>query len=121
MLAGEALDEMKNSASATEEFRAAVQANPKQPTVHFGLGYMLWMQGQNEEATQEFQAELDNTPEYVPAMLYMADSYIKMNRQEDARPLLEKLVKIAPTSSMAHLDMAIIYNNTGQKKISYAS
>jgi len=29
-------------------------------------------------------------------MLYMADSYIKMNRQEDARPLLEKLVKIAP-------------------------
>ena len=116
MLAGEALDEMKNSASATEEFRAAVQANPKQPTVHFGLGYMLWMQGQNEEATQEFQAELDNTPEYVPAMLYMADSYIKMNRQEDARPLLEKLVKIAPTSSMAHLDMAIIYNNTGQKE-----
>jgi len=80
------------------------------------LGYMLWMQGQNEEATQEFQAELDNTPEYVPAMLYMADSYIKMNRQEDARPLLEKLVKIAPTSSMAHLDMAIIYNNTGQKE-----
>jgi tetratricopeptide (TPR) repeat protein len=116
MLAGEALDEMKNTASATEEFRAAVRANPKQPTVHFGLGYMLWMQGQNQEAAREFQAELDNTPDYVPAMLYMADSYIKMNRQEDARPLLEKVLKIAPASSLAHLDMAIIYNNTGQKE-----
>jgi tetratricopeptide (TPR) repeat protein len=116
MLAGEALDEMKDTASAIEEFRAAVQANPKQPTVHFGLGYMLWMQGQNQEATREFHAELDNTPEYVPAMLYMADSYIKMNRQEDARPLLEKVLKIAPASSLAHLDIAVVYSDAGQRE-----
>jgi tetratricopeptide (TPR) repeat protein len=116
MLAGEALDEMKNTASATEEFRAAVQANPKQPTVHFGLGYMLWMQGQNQEATQEFQAELENTPDYVQAMLYMADSYIKMNRQDDARPLLEKVVMISPDNSMAHLDLGIVYTDAGQKE-----
>ena len=116
MLAGEALDEMKNTAIATEEFRAAVQANPKQPTVHFGLGYMLWMQGQNQEAAQEFQAELENTPDYVQAMLYMADSYIMVNRQEDARPLLEKVVMISPDNSMAHLDLGIVYTDAGQKE-----
>lgn len=116
MLAGEALDEMKEPIGATREFRAAVLANPKEPNVHFGLGYLLWMQGQTQEAAQEFQAELDNFPEHVPAMLYMADSYIKMNRQKDARPLLEKVVMISPDSSMAHLDLGIVYTDAGQKE-----
>ena len=44
MLAGEALDEMQDHAGATQQFRAAVKANPKEPTVHFGLGYLLWTQ-----------------------------------------------------------------------------
>jgi tetratricopeptide (TPR) repeat protein len=45
MLVGEALDEMKDTLGATREFRAAVLANPKEPSVHFGLGYLLWTQG----------------------------------------------------------------------------
>ena len=116
MLAGEALDEMKETINATREFRAAVQANPKEPNVHFGLGYMLWKQGQNQEAAQEFQAELDNFPEHGLAMLYLADSDIKMNRLEDARPLLEKVVKINPTNSMGHLDLGIVYTKAGQRE-----
>jgi tetratricopeptide (TPR) repeat protein len=116
MLAGEALDEMKDTINATREFRAAVQANPKEPNVHFGLGYMLWMQGQNQEAAQEFQAELGNFPEHGLAMLYLADSDIKMNQLEDARPLLEKVVKINPTNSMGHLDLGIVYTKAGQRE-----
>ena len=46
MLAGEALDELKNYAGAIEQFRAAVKANPQEPDVHFGLGYLLWTQKQ---------------------------------------------------------------------------
>jgi tetratricopeptide (TPR) repeat protein len=65
MLVGEALDEMKDTIGATREFRAAVQANPKEPNAHFGLGYLLWTQMQYQEAIQEFQAELDNTPGYA--------------------------------------------------------
>jgi hypothetical protein len=38
MLVGEALDEMKDTIGATQEFRSAVQANPKEPNAHFGLG-----------------------------------------------------------------------------------
>jgi tetratricopeptide (TPR) repeat protein len=116
MLAGEALDEMKETVNATREFRAAVLANPKEPNVHFGLGYMLWKQGQNQEAAQEFQAELDNFPEHGLAMLYLADSDIKMNQLEDARPLLEKVVKTNPANSMGHLDLGIIYTKAGQRE-----
>jgi tetratricopeptide (TPR) repeat protein len=109
MLIGEALDEMKDTIGATREFRAAVQANPKEPNVHFGLGYLLWTQLQYQEASQEFQAELKNTPDYSNAMLYLADSDIKMNRNEDAQPLLERVVETNPTNSMGHIDLGIVY------------
>ena len=46
MLAGEAQDELKNHVGAIEQFRAAVKADPTEPDVHFGLGYLLWGQRQ---------------------------------------------------------------------------
>jgi tetratricopeptide (TPR) repeat protein len=116
MLVGEALDEMKDPIGATREFRAAVQANPKEPNSHFGLGYLLWTQKQYQEAAQEFQAELDNTPDYTQAMLYLADADIQMNRMEGARPLLEKLVKSNPQISMGRLDLGIVYAETGRRE-----
>lgn len=116
MLVGEALDEMKDTNGATREFRAAVQANPKEPNAHFGLGYLLWTQLQFQEASQEFQAELENTPDYTKAMLYLADSDIKLNRNEDARPLLERVVAMEPTNSMGLLDLGIIYAEANRKE-----
>ena len=116
MLVGETLDEMKDTVGATREFRAAVLANPKEPNVHFGLGYLLWMQGQTQEAAREFQAELDNDPQQMQAKLYLADSYIQLNMFEEARPLLEVLVKINPANSMGHLDLGIVYTESDQRE-----
>lgn len=116
MLVGEALDEMKDRIGATREFRAAIQANPKEPNVHFGLGYLLWMQGQTQEAAQQFQAEIDNFPDHAQAMLYLADADIQMNRLEEAQPLLEKVVKINPANSMGHLDLGIVYTEAGRNQ-----
>ena len=96
MLAGEALDEMQDHAGATQQFRAAVKANPNEPNVHFGLGYLLWTQSQYEEAAQEFQAELANVPNHVEALAYLADANIKMNHPETARPLIEKAIRLDP-------------------------
>jgi tetratricopeptide (TPR) repeat protein len=114
VLAGEALDEMKEPVGAIRELRAAVAANPKEPNVHFGLGYLLWTQGQTQEAAGELQAELESDPEHAQALLYLADAYIQMNRLEDARPILEKVVKLNPASSMAHLDLGIVYAEAGR-------
>jgi tetratricopeptide (TPR) repeat protein len=114
MLVGEALDEMRDTIGAIREFRAAVAANPKAPNVHFGLGYLLWTQKQYREAAAEFQAELDNTPDYTQAMLYLADTRIQMNNMQDAEPLLEKLVKSNPSIAMARLDLGIIYTEDGR-------
>jgi tetratricopeptide (TPR) repeat protein len=116
MLVGEALDEMKDTIGAIKEFRAAIAANPKEPNVHFGLGYLLWTQGHTNEAAAEFQAELDNDPQHIQAMLYLADSQIQMNRMDDARPLLEKVVKIDSANPMGRLDLGIVYADAGRNE-----
>ncbi len=114
MLAGEALDEMKDAPGAIEMFRKAVNAKPNEPDVHFGLGYLLWSQKQYPEAISEFKAELVNDPNHAQSLLYIADSQIQMNQYADAAPMLEKAVKIDPSLGLAHLDLGILAANDGR-------
>jgi tetratricopeptide (TPR) repeat protein len=109
MLAGEAQDEMRNHAAAIDQFRAAVKADPKEPNVHFGLGYLLWTQNQFEEAAQEFQAELANVPGSAQALAFLANSYMQLNRSAEALPLIQKAIQIDPRLARAHLDLGILY------------
>jgi len=115
MLAGEAQDEMHNTASAIEQFRAAVKADPHEPNVHFGLGYLLWTQNQFEEAAQQFQAELANVPGHAQALAFLADSDMQLNRSAEAMPLIQKALKIDPNVPRAHLDLGILYADAGRR------
>ena len=116
MLAGEAYDEMKNSAGAIEQFRAATKADPKWPNAHFGLGYLLWTQNQCEEASKEFQAELDVVPENARAMTLLADCKVQLGQSDDALPLLEKALKIDPSIARAHMNLGVIYQEQGRQQ-----
>lgn len=115
MLAGEALDEMKDPAGAAQQFRAAVKADPREPNVHFGLAYLLWGMMQYDEAAKEFQAELANNPDNAQAMVYLADTDMKLSRPEAAPPLLEKAIRINPQIELAHLDLGILWSDAGRK------
>lgn len=114
MLAGEALDELKDSPGAIEQFRAAVKADPKVPQVHFGLGYLLWTQKDYAGAAPELQAELDNNPDHLQALAYLGDANLQLGRPDAALPLLEKAVKIDPKIEIAHLDLGIIDAASGR-------
>jgi len=114
MLAGEALDEMKDNEGSTKMFRAAVKANPKEPNAHFGLGYLLWTQKQYPEAVTEFQAELANDPRHAQAALYLGDAYLQLNQPDQARPVLAKAVELNPAMWLGHLDLGVIDSDAGQ-------
>lgn len=116
MLAGEALDEMHNVGGAIEQFRAAVKADPREPNVHFGLGYLLWTQNQFEEAAQEFEAELINVANHPQALAFLADSYMQLNRSGEAMPLIQKALEIDPNFARAHLDLGILYVDAGRQE-----
>jgi tetratricopeptide (TPR) repeat protein len=108
MLAGEAEDEMKDYDGAIRQFRAAVKADPKEPDVHFGLGYIYWTQRDYPEAAGEFQAELDNNPNHAQALAYLGDTEIQLDHPELAPPLLKKAIAIDPKIALAHLDQGIL-------------
>jgi len=114
MLAGEALDEMKDTPGAIEMFRKAVKAKPNQPNAHFGLGYLLWTRKQYGEAIAEFKSELALDPKHAQSMLYIADSEVQMNQYGNAKPLLEQAVKLDPSLGLAHLDLGIVASNEGR-------
>ncbi len=115
MLAGEALDETGDNAGATEQFRAAVRSNPKEPNAHFGLAYLLWAQNQFPEAAREFQAELDNDPRHLQARAYLGDCYVHLNDYAKALPELKKAVAADPSFALVHLDLGIVYGEEGRK------
>lgn len=115
MLAGEALDEMRDHAGAIEQFAAAAKVDPKMPNVHFALGYVLWTQNRLEEAAKEFTAELANTPDHPQALIYLADVDIKLDNLATAQPLLERAIRSDPRIELAHLDLGIIYAGRGRK------
>ena len=114
MLAGEALDEEGNSDGAVAQLRAAALANPKEPNVHFGLGYLLWKQSKFEEAIPEFKAELENNPSQVTARAYLADSYINLQQYDQAEPQLLRCAREDPSLVMVHRDLGILYVSTNR-------
>jgi tetratricopeptide (TPR) repeat protein len=116
MLAGEAMDAMGDHAGAIKQFRAAVKADPKQPDVHFGLGYLLWTQNQYEEAAQQFQLEIDNFPNDAQALAYLADCNVRLNRSDVARPALEKAMRLNPQLELPYLDLGILDAAAGRKE-----
>ncbi len=115
MLAGQAYDEMKNTGGAIEQFRAAVKADPKWPNAHFGLGYLLWTQNQCDEASKEFEAELENVPDNARAMTYLADCRIQLGHSGEAQPLVEKALQIDPSIAKAHANLGVIYQEQGKQ------
>ena len=118
MLAGEALDEKGDDAGAIEQFRAAAKANPKEPNVHFGLGYLLWTQHHFDEAATEFSAEISNDPADLRSYAYLGDSLVELNKYEQARPELERAAAGQQTSEMAivHRDLGVVYAEAGRKE-----
>ena len=116
MLAGEALDEKGDNAGATEQFRAAVRSNPKEPNAHFGLAYLLWTQNHFQEAATEFQTELDNDPQHLEARAYLGDSYLQLKDYVKAQPELEKARAADASLALVHRDLGIIYAEEGRKE-----
>lgn len=115
MLAGEAYDAQGDTAAATRQFRAAVQADPKEPEVHFGLGYLLWTQRHFKQAAKEFRAELKNNPEDGQSMAYLGDSLMHQGEQAEAARWLKQAITLKTSLELAHLDLGIINASDGNK------
>ena len=116
MIAGEALDQMGDKAGAVRALRASLEANSRQPDLHFGLGYLLWTENKWPEAANEFQLEIENNPGHLKARIYLSDSWVQQGEFEKALPELEKLVAANGSEPIVHRDLGIIYAHSGRNE-----
>jgi tetratricopeptide (TPR) repeat protein len=114
MLAAQAFDQMGNNVAAEKQLRAVAQINPREPNVHFGLGYLLWKQSQWSDAAQEFQLELDGDPKHKISRIYLADAWVQQGEFAKAQSQLEDLVPNDQSEPPVHRDLGIIYANAGR-------
>src|SRR5437588_7633334 len=111
MLSGEALDGLGRTVEAIPEFEAAAKAAPREPNVHFGLGYLYWKQHKYDEAKAELEAELSIDPAHAQALAYLGDIELKKNSPVTALPLLNKAVHLRKDIRIAYLDIGAILSD----------
>jgi len=76
-------------------FDALLSKYPNDPNIHYAFGvYMLPQDA--DVSLKEFKRELEISPNHVPSMVQMAFEYLKRDQYNDALPLAEKSVQLAP-------------------------
>ena len=114
VLTGEALDGLQKTNEAIAEFEAAANIAPRQPELHFGLGYLYWKSHQYDDAKHAFETELSIDPGNPQALAYLGDIAFKANNIEEAASLLEKSLQRTKDLRIAYLDLGAV--RTQQKQ-----
>jgi tetratricopeptide (TPR) repeat protein len=71
---------------------------------------------QYDEAAQQFKAELANNPDHAQALVYLADTDMRLSHPEAAPPLLAKAIRLDSRIELAHLDLGILAADAGRKE-----
>ncbi|HEX6045085.1 MAG TPA: tetratricopeptide repeat protein [Pyrinomonadaceae bacterium] len=80
---------------ARAAFDMLLSRYPNDPNVHYPFGVFMLAQDA-DVALKEFKRELEISPSHFPAMVQMAFEYLKRDQYNDALPLAEKAVQLAP-------------------------
>lgn len=108
VLTGQALDGLGKTPEAIAEFQAAAKTAPREPNVHFGLGYLYWKSHQYDEAQREFENELSVDPSHAQSLAYLGDIEMKRSNPETALALIGKATKLKDDIRIAYLDKGAI-------------
>lgn len=114
VLMGEAFDGLGKTSEAAAEFEAAVNAAPREPNLHFGLGYLHWKLKQYDAAETDFKNELALNPAHAQALAYLGDVAFKKDDSAAALPLLQKALQSRHDLRIAYVDLGAILAQQGK-------
>jgi tetratricopeptide (TPR) repeat protein len=108
ILLGEAFDGTQQTKEAIAEFSAAEAANPAQPEVHFGLGYLYWKERQYDEASNQFEQELQHDSQNAQSYTYLGDIAYRNGDDSAAKLNLKKAIELQPNIRLAYFDLGCV-------------
>ena len=119
ILFGQAYEQTNYPLEAEREFKRALTINPKQLKANFFLGYVILQHGGSArlaEAGTAFENELKLTPDDFFANFFAGVVASTENNHAKAIPLLQKALKIKPTSTEAYLFLGQSQIETGRSQ-----
>jgi tetratricopeptide (TPR) repeat protein len=109
LLEGEAREAADDNDGALKAHRAAIQAAPGAPEVHYRLGLLLIKLNQYEGAVSEFARELEGDAFHVAARLRLGETLLFLERNAEAIQALERAVRDDPELELAYVVLARAY------------
>jgi CheY-like chemotaxis protein len=86
-----------------------VKKSPEEQTrERYGLGNLAAQDDRIDEAMGHYREALKINPDHPGALAGLSAALIKAKRYEDARPMLEELLRVAPQEGVAHLTLGLI-------------
>lgn len=93
-------------------FSTAVRENPSDAQLHSDLGAAFWRVSRDAEAVAEWNIALSRDPNNVLALTNLATAALFHKDYEHAETFLARALKIKPTASYAHAELAEVMAST---------
>ncbi len=98
------------------EYRASLAVSADSPATQSAMAQLELNLGNVEAAKKAYLQALRIEPNYVPALLNMADFYRSTGREADAEILLKRALSVAPDSGAAQHSYALLLIRKGEYK-----
>ena len=87
---------------------------PERPRIHYNLGLLYQHMHVDTKAEAELRAALLIEPQNLDFQFGLADYYLKRDRFEEARPIVEDMVSMHPENPIGSQMLNFIRQNTGR-------
>ena len=100
---------MDKTSEAIAELQPMEQTNPKEPNLHFELGYLYYRQRDYDRSEKEFNLEIALDPNHAQAYTYLGDLAFQRNDEPGAEAMLDRAIQLQKGIRLAYLDLGVIY------------
>jgi tetratricopeptide (TPR) repeat protein len=113
-LAGSTFLDLNEFESARRDLDAALRLDPKLPGIYTLAGTARDKTGDVKEAEAAFRESLKINPDDFDANLYLGAILYKRRDLDEARPYLDRALRLNPSNSMARYEEAMFESTSGQ-------
>jgi tetratricopeptide (TPR) repeat protein len=93
---------------AISELIASEMASAERPESHMSLALLYSRMGRTNYVETELETALRLDPNFVPAMVKLANLYRAQNRDDEGRRWLEKAIAVAPNAAEPYYALALL-------------
>jgi tetratricopeptide (TPR) repeat protein len=108
------LSTAESQQGAEAEYKAALDANPRDERSECRLGDIAYRANDLKTASDHYTKALQLQPDDPEASLGLAKVLMSLAQPEKAEPLLQRALQLDPTSAIAHFRLSTIYRQTGR-------